>query len=714
MAPEQASADPHLDHRVDIYALGVVGYELLAGRPPFAGGSPQQVLAAHVMQEPELVSAHRPSLSPALAGVIMKALAKRPADRWQTAEEMVVQLEPLMTPSGGMTPTQTRPVSGVQIVQSRRSWLALIVAAMIIVLGGAAYFLARRGGNSPTVSLTKTTRLTSTPGVEALPAISPDGQFLAYAGRNSGPPDIYLQPTDGGRPVNITESMSGAQLSPDWSPDSRRLLFISYDEGGARILTMPPTGGDVRRLFSARYEGDIPLAARWSPDGTRIAFNLGDSLMTMAADGSGLKVLGHAPDLHSLTWSPDGRWIAGVRGNASFIYGSSSFGNLAASTVFVIPAAGGKPVMVSDSTTLNVSPVWLPDGNGLLYVSSGGGGRDIYLQPLESGRADGSPRRITTGLDAHSIALSRDGKRLAYSRYSRDLNIQMVRLSPSGSVDARTAVPITQGNQATEVVRLSPDGKWLVYDSDLNGNADLFIVPSNGGTPRQLTDDPSDDLNPDWSSDGSLVSFHSFRTGNRDVFTVGADGTGLSQVTSDTLSDWYAIWGRDNNTLAYSRGEGGALSFGETHRASSTSPWDAPVPLAPGLSSGMTTDRTGYLYTDLGGEESPTTLSQSLSVPSGGGTPTLLFQGPPWFDVGWTRMGPDGRTLYIFAEDSVGVNAFWAVDLRTKARRKVVTFDPSDTRNVRGPFDTDGKRFYFVTGEHQADIWVATVEGITP
>src|SRR4029077_4728327 len=80
MAPEQAAADPHLDHRVDIYAVGVMAYELLAGRPPFVGATPQQVLAAHFNEAPEPLSKFRPGVSPALEQVVMRCLAKRPAD----------------------------------------------------------------------------------------------------------------------------------------------------------------------------------------------------------------------------------------------------------------------------------------------------------------------------------------------------------------------------------------------------------------------------------------------------------------------------------------------------------------------------------------------------------------------------------------------------------------------------------------------------------
>ena len=111
MAPEQAVADPHVDHRADLYAFGVVAYELLAARPPFTGASPQQILAAHVTAAAEPVTTHR-AMPPALAALVMRCLEKRPADRPQSAEELITQLEAVLTPSGGITPTATHAGGG--------------------------------------------------------------------------------------------------------------------------------------------------------------------------------------------------------------------------------------------------------------------------------------------------------------------------------------------------------------------------------------------------------------------------------------------------------------------------------------------------------------------------------------------------------------------------------------------------------------------------
>jgi serine/threonine protein kinase len=106
MAPEQAVADPHADHRVDIYAVGTLGYEMLTGVTPFSGTSPQQLLAAQVAEPPQPILRRRAAIPPALAAAVMRCLEKRPADRWQTAEQLLHQLEPLATPSAGTAPQQ--------------------------------------------------------------------------------------------------------------------------------------------------------------------------------------------------------------------------------------------------------------------------------------------------------------------------------------------------------------------------------------------------------------------------------------------------------------------------------------------------------------------------------------------------------------------------------------------------------------------------------
>jgi hypothetical protein len=130
MAPEQATADPSLDHRADIYALGVMAYELLAGRPPFVVGSPQQMIAAHITQKPDALRAHRSAIPATLETVVMRCLEKNPADRWQNADDVVRGLDATARPAG----------------MSRRVRLALggAIAAIVLAAVGVSWF-ARTG-----------------------------------------------------------------------------------------------------------------------------------------------------------------------------------------------------------------------------------------------------------------------------------------------------------------------------------------------------------------------------------------------------------------------------------------------------------------------------------------------------------------------------------------------------------------------------------------
>ena len=134
MAPEQAAADPHVDHRADLYAVGAMAYEMLCGRPPFTGMTPQAQLAAHVTQAPDPVVAHRPTVPPALNALVMRCLEKKPADRPQKAEELLAEFQAMATPSGGMAPTgATATVSSGTEAAVRRAHPARVAAAFVAV-----------------------------------------------------------------------------------------------------------------------------------------------------------------------------------------------------------------------------------------------------------------------------------------------------------------------------------------------------------------------------------------------------------------------------------------------------------------------------------------------------------------------------------------------------------------------------------------------------
>jgi len=140
MAPEQAVADPNIDHRADIYALGAMAYEMLTGEPPFNGPSPQAVLSQHVTEAAEQVTKHRAAVPEVLNIVVMRCLEKKAADRFQTADEMLPHLEAVLTPSGGMTPTGTQPLAAAPSATTTPATSApSITPADTVALAAAAH-----------------------------------------------------------------------------------------------------------------------------------------------------------------------------------------------------------------------------------------------------------------------------------------------------------------------------------------------------------------------------------------------------------------------------------------------------------------------------------------------------------------------------------------------------------------------------------------------
>ena len=183
MAPEQASSDPLLDHRADIYSLGVVGYELLVGHPPFAG-SAQQILISHLSTKPEPIQSLREAVPPALASIVMRALAKSPDDRWQTAEAMQAQLEPLAgtTSNSGLQATQALP-SGPAGPKRGRNFAIASAAVMLLALGVFVLKQLRSPSAAP-ADVAAVTTPTASRNPAAIPDIAQDHSIAVLPFKN--------------------------------------------------------------------------------------------------------------------------------------------------------------------------------------------------------------------------------------------------------------------------------------------------------------------------------------------------------------------------------------------------------------------------------------------------------------------------------------------------------------------------------------------------
>lgn len=247
------------------------------------------------------------------------------------------------------------------------------------------------------------------------------------------------------------------------------------------VVMIPALGGAPQVLIPDKpglYEGS------WSPDGHSLVYVVADSILVRPVEGGTTRVLARLAEAHSCEWSLDGRWIACVSGNQDNLL-TGGFGNIAASSVWVIPAMGGAPVRVTDDQSINTSPVWLPRRNSLLFVSTRDGGRDIYQVTLgSSGRPVGQAARLTTGLNATAVSVSTDGRRLAYAIYTETSNVWGLPISNSSLATVNRAEPVTTGTQVVESFDISPDATWIAFDSDRGGHSSSIARRLRVARPR--------------------------------------------------------------------------------------------------------------------------------------------------------------------------------------------------------------------------------------
>ncbi len=701
MAPEQAVADKEVDGRADLYSLGVVAYELLAGRRPFTGSTAQAIIAAQMTETPADLRAQRPGVPDELVHLIMRALERRPADRWQSAEEMLARLQPFV--SGETARLGARRHSG------RRS--TIIAAGIgVLVVGGLAGALVLRGRDSSDFQLGRRIPLTRDPGLEIEPAFSPDGRLVAYAAGLMPSLEIKVRQVDGGATISLAPASERPQRWPSWSPDGSRIMFasprgievVSALGGSSRVVVPHVLDPNADPWGSA----GLLMPGGWTPDGKSIAFIRADTLYLQALDGGKPRALAQGGEMHSVAWSPDGRWIACVLGNRQAQQPGFLFANIGTAALGLIPAAGGAALKITEDQYYSSGPVWGADSRSLMFISNRGGGVDLYRMRLRrNGQPDGNPWQLTNGLRVLSVSVSRDGRRFAYADFQETSNVYSLPIPTSAPVSVRDAEPITRGTQVIEGLEVSRDGRWLAFDSDQHGNQDIYRLALADGEPERLTEDDAEEFQPTWSPDGGVIAFHAFHGGRRHIFVMDADGRDRHQITDGPDDDRSAEWSPDGHTLYYLRNFNGPGTEIRALSRDKDGKWSSPRTVFRGETYPPLPSPDGRLvaFTNAGAVRVVRSDGDSVRtlVPRGdGAAPRAVY-------VDWSE---DGRTIYYLAIDAAERTTVWSVPVGGGAPRLLVRFDDPTREWHRFGFKTRRGRFYFTVGDRQSDLWMADVE----
>jgi Tol biopolymer transport system component len=709
MSPEQVEGKD-VDQRTDIYSMGVILYEMVTGRVPFEGDTALSIAMMHKTEIPNSPKEYNSKIPDDLSNLILKCLEKDKESRYQSTEEVKSELENIEKglPTTERIVPKRKPVTSKEITVKFDLKKIFIPGSIIIVVLIALFlFLLSRSPKPVDIEIGRTQQITHAPGIEIDPAISPDGKMIAYAAGPASQMRLYTRQIAGGRTIALTESFPGNHRWPQWSPDGTSLIFQS----DWAIYSVPALGGIPKQLIESPIEegfSTINSTPSWSPDGEKFAYVQGGNIYVCSIDGGESRKIAEAFEPYSLSWLPDGSKIAYVSGNQAFIFGRPTIGNIAPSSIWIVSTTKGEPIQITRNNYLNVSPIWTPDGRNLLFVSNQGGSRDIYQQPLNgSYEPSGPPTRLTTGLDAHTISISADGSKLAYSEFTYSSNIWSIKIPNEGSISVSEANPVTEGNQAIEGIGISPNGKWIAFDSNRSGNQDIYKMPVSGGELEQLTTHPSDDFLPSWSPDGKEIVFYSFREGNRDIHLMTADGGSIQQLTNDPAQERYPDWSPDGKQIVFNSDKTGSQEIYVLSRQKEGIDWGVPKQLTfdGGAYPRWSPDGSLIAYSSYpvgslrvispeGGDPRILVISHDPST-----IPTPIF--PEWSE--------DGLTVYYKAYNAEGESSFWSIPSEGGKPKLLVRFDDALRKSIRIEFTTDGSQLFFTITDNKSDLWVMDI-----
>ncbi len=496
MPPEQARGRP-VDRRADIWGFGCVLFEMFAGRMAFRGESVTDTLAEILKAEPDWKLLPRTTPRP-LRALLQRCLKKDPKQRLQAIGEARIVIEELLAGKEQTEAGQTADAEAVAAVQKKRrhpaAWAFGGFLAGAILALAASWWAVRHASTRAEMHFSP---ITSFAGVQAQPALSPDGRSVAFISNRDGSYNVYVGLVRGGELVQVTHG-ANMKSRPSWSPDGSTLAYAQMNDSGTMdAWEVSALGGSPRLVLQ---DANDPT---WTADGRSLLYaNLVDgSLWTSGVSGENPRLLVHMDGGQFATEiraSPDSKMVAVVIRYP----GGGPVGELG-----VADLSTGKIRALTRDSTLALSPAWSPDSRSLYFASSRGGTLNIWKIGVDG---EGL-RQITAGEgDDAELDVSSDGKRLVFA--TMRLSIGLVQLDLQAKLGDRGITDLASDPARDEFgPAYSPDGTRIAFFSNLKGVADesISIADANGANAIQLVKDSRVNLFPRWSSEGSRIVYFS-------------------------------------------------------------------------------------------------------------------------------------------------------------------------------------------------------------
>ncbi len=687
MSPEQVEGKK-VDNRTDIFSLGVVLYELLCARRPFEGDTDTAIFYDLINTQPQPLARFARNLPDQLEKIVMKCLAKKPEERYQSAADLVADLRIERKNLEHARSSGLKPAA--EIAKPKKRMLKILVPSSAVVVLAVLFFVfnpfkveVSRDRSEATGSFQemKFSRLTSS-GKVSEAVISADGRYVVYVLYDDlGKQSLWVRQLATGSNVQISPPAEVSLQGLTFSPNGDFLYYNQWNDQDTAInlYQIPVLGGHPKKIIE-----DVASPISLSPDGKRMVFirwviGMAEGRFVVAnLDGSGERILMRrkAPlEISSPAWSPDGKSIAYAGGGMRKLY------------LFTIPPEGGTEKKISEQSWSGVERlVWFSDGRGLALIADG--------QIWEVSYPGGEVRRITNDLNNYGgISVTADRKKMVTVQADRLCNVWIM-----PGLEAARAKQVTFGKddgwgRGWGGVSWTPEGK-VVYASNAGGSPDLWIMDADGSNARQLTNDGDWDGEPKVSPDGRYIVFTSERGEGRNIWRMEIDGTNLKQLSKGNHEDrpvispdgkWviYVSWANDNYFLWKLPLEGGE-----------------PVRLTDKHSHHPAISPDGKLIA-CQIQEGETGKGHKIAIlPFEGGSPLKIINKEVEF-----KWMPGGEAL-CYADDTLGVANLFSLPLDGSPPKQLTDFK---TDWIFGyDWSKDGKQLVMVRGTVKHDAILIT------